>query len=343
MRYFPRLPSPLFCLLRSFLYYLAKKVFSSKPANKGGCGMEFKLVIPVVLCMFCFSTYSYSSTLEKGISFRKKVVTSRNVSGKELTRVDEYTVYLTKDKMKVVEITAVPSLVLTRDTYRRSRNDIRRDNRYVILRMDREKFWEVNPKYREYRELSFMLLVRRGFQKDMMRDVIFKRVEDGRKMGLVSVNITDGIQKDMITNMRDKATKETLGALLDGGANKAAIQMRRTTRFQDILGYKCRLYEVWQGRELLVQAWITNDIEVGRNFMDKLQYFKKFQTAIENELRKEVRGFPMRIKYKTEFFLEGNSIRSHVDVTEDIVEINNATFKDKFFEPPAGYSYPKQF
>jgi len=303
--------------------------------------MKLERVILIVLWLFCLSTYS--SALEKGISFKKKVITSRNVSGKEMTKVDEYTVYLAKDKMKVVEITAVPSLILTRDTYRKSRNDIRRDNRYVILRMDREKFWEVNPKYKEYRELSFMWLVRRGFQKDMMRDVIFKRVEDGRKMGLVSVNITDGIQKDMITNMRDKATKETLGALLDGGANNAAIQMRRTTRFQDILGYKCRLYEVWQGNELLVQVWVTNDIEVGRNFMDKLQYFKKFQTAIENELRRDVSGFPMRIKYKTEFFLEGNSIRSHVDVTEEIIEINKVTFRGKFFEPPAGYTYPKQF
>jgi len=264
--------------------------------------------------------------------FRKNVITKKlgDIKSDDAGTLKVYKVYNTEDKTKIEEVGG---------------------NRYSILRMDLQNLWKINVAQREYRELSFIRLQALSGQQDIMRSQIQPLLDFGVTTARRDFYSSTNSMQDMTRNFMRKMMEQQLQVALKNigvpattnnkKKNKAKKQVVVTTQatdeYETILGYKCRRLNILEDKEIVVSAWVTNDIDAGRNFMTKLQYLENFQDSAANEIKK-IKGFPMKLYYRTDVFLEGSDIITKRGILEQVTEISShEVFNDSIFELPLGY------
>jgi len=271
-----------------------------------------------------------SADARSHLGFKKNVISKKlgDIKLDEAGTLKVYRVYLSRDKVRTEEVGG---------------------ERHTILRMDLQSLWKVDTRHKEYKEFSFMRLQALSGQQDIMRGQIQPLVEHGiftaRRDFYRTTNTMQDITKVFMRQMMEKQLKvalKNIGAQMDRGnkkpPEKKPVVTKVTDKYETILGYKCRRIDILEGNDILVSAWITNDIELGKNFMTKLQYLENFQDSVAKEIKK-IKGFPMKLYYRTDVFLEGSDIISQRGILEQVTEISpGEAFNDSVFELPQGYS-----
>jgi len=264
--------------------------------------------------------------------FRKNVITKKlgDIRSDEAGTLKVYKVYTTDNKAKIEEVGG---------------------NRYSILRMDLQNLWRVNVMRREYRELTFIRLQALSGQQDIMRSQIQPLLDFGvttaRRDFYSSTNSMQDMTRNFMRQMMEQQLQvalKNIGVPADNKQKKtnkikkpALVTTQVTDEYETILGYKCRRVNILEDKDIVVSAWITSDIDAGRNFMTKVQYLENFQDSAANEIKK-IKGFPMKLYYRIDVFLEGSDIITKRGILEQVTEISsNEVFNDSIFELPSGY------
>jgi YHS domain-containing protein len=196
--------------------------------------------------------------------------------------------------------------------------------RRVIARIDRQVYWEIDPKLEEYRELEFAEYRRKRDDAERDRDKARRTMLDKHEKGIVSDAELDewlkerGVRKDGARRLEVKK-----GPLVpDGGARKQLVSIEVNGVTQ-------------------VAVWQTDRYEgkyaPPQELFDFYDQTRLFPEDVTSALKREVTLFPIEIYADIDFFSAGATI------TTSVRSVGEWTEEPERFELPKGYRKVDEF
>ena len=180
----------------------------------------------------------------------------------------------------------------------------------MILRMDQEKIYNVDPAKKTYSEMTFAEM-----------EAYAKKAGD--KMAAF---------REKIKNLPPDQRKQMEGmAGLMGGA-EAPVEVSATGEKKTIAGFACTRYLMKRGDKEMMTLWVTKDVTGFDNLRKDLMEFGKRTAALTNmsglsEAYQKIDGFPM----ETEMDMMGK-------MTMVVTKVEKRSTPAGEFSVPAGYT-----
>jgi hypothetical protein len=181
----------------------------------------------------------------------------------------------------------------------------------MILRMDQEKIFDVDPAKKTYSEMTFAEM-----------EAYAKKA--GEKMAQF---------KEKIKNMPPEQRKqmEAMGAMMGGGA-EAAVEISATGERKMVSGFPCTKYVMTRGGKELTTMWVTKEVTGFDNLRKDWMEFGKRMATLTNmaglgEAYQKIDGFPM----ETDMNIMGA-------MTTVVTKVERRSTPAGEFTVPAGYT-----
>ena len=181
----------------------------------------------------------------------------------------------------------------------------------MILRMDQEKIYDVDPAKQTYSEMTFA-------------DMEAYAKKAGDKMAAF---------REKIKNMppEQKKQMEALGAMMGGGAD-SPVDIKATGEKKTISGFSCAQYVMSRGGKEIMTMWVTKDVTGFDNLRkDWLEFGKRMATLTNmsglGDAYQKMDGFPM----ETDVDMMGK-------MTTVVTKVEKRSTPASEFSVPAGYT-----
>ena len=181
----------------------------------------------------------------------------------------------------------------------------------MILRMDQEKIYNVDPAKKTYSEMTFAEM-----------EAYAKKAGD--KMAQF---------REKIKNMppEQKKQMEAMSSMMGGGA-EGAVEVSATGEKKTIAGFACTRYLMKRGDKEMMTLWVTKDVTGFDNLRKDLMEFGKRTAALTNmsglsEAYQKIDGFPM----ETDMDMMGK-------MTMTVTKVEKRSTPAGEFNVPAGYT-----
>lgn len=181
----------------------------------------------------------------------------------------------------------------------------------MILRMDQEKIYDVDPAKHTYSEMTFA-------------DMENYAKKAGDKMAAFKEKI-----KNMPPEQRQKM--ESLSAMM-GGGNDAPVEIKATGETKTVSGFACKKYVMTRSGKDLATMWVTPDVSGFAGLRKDWMEFGKRMATLTNmtglgEAYQKMDGFPM----ETEMDMMGK-------MTTTVTKVEKRSTPAGEFSVPAGYT-----
>lgn len=181
----------------------------------------------------------------------------------------------------------------------------------MILRMDQEKVYTIDPQKKTYSEMTFAEM-EQAAQKA------------GEKMAELKEKF-----KDMPPEQRKKM--EAITSML-GGGTEAAVEISSSGEKKTVSGFNCTKYVMTRSGKELMTFWVTKDVTGFDNLRKDWMEFGKRMAAVTNmsglgEAYQKIDGFPM----ETDMNMMGKS-------TTVVTKVEKRSTPVSEFSVPAGYT-----
>ena len=185
------------------------------------------------------------------------------------------------------------------------------DSKVMILRLDQEKMYDVNPAAKTYSVVTFAEI-----------EEIAKKTGD--KMAAFREKI-----KNMPPDQQKKM--EALAAMMPGGAEEK-IEVNATGDTKTISGFPCTKYVMKKGGKDFVTFWVTKGVTGFDNLRKDWVEFGKRTAALMNmtgmgDAYQKIDGFPM----ETDMSMMGT-------ITTTVTKVESKSIPAADFEVPAGFT-----
>lgn len=182
----------------------------------------------------------------------------------------------------------------------------------MILRLDQEKMYDVNPAAKTYSEMTFAEI-----------EAYAKKAGD--KMAQFNEKL-----KNLPPDQRKKM--EALGALLPGKGGESPIQISATGDTKTVSGFPCTKYVMTRGGKEFATLWVTKGVSGFENLRKDWLEFGKRMASLTNmsglgEAYLKVNGFPM----ETDMEMMGN-------MTTVVTKVEKRSTPASEFSVPAGFT-----
>ncbi len=182
----------------------------------------------------------------------------------------------------------------------------------MILRMDQEKIYNVDPAKKTYSEMTFAEM-----------EAYAKR--SGDKMAQY---------KDKIKNMPPEQRKkmEAMTGMMGGGAD-VPVEVSATGEKKKVGGFSCTKYLMKRGDKELMAMWVTKDVAGFDNLRKDWMEFGKRMASLTNmaglgEAYQKIDGFPM----ETDMDMMGTTM------TTVVTKVEKRSTPAGEFSVPAGFT-----
>lgn len=196
-----------------------------------------------------------------------------------------------------------------------------RDASILIIRLDRELMWDIDPAEKTYSEMTFAEM------EAMMNKAAGKMDAAREKMREEMRNMPEE-QRKMVEKM--------MGGKVPGLSpeGSAPVKVTNTGERKTIGGYACTKYVVQQGDQTLSTMWVTNDV---KGFAGLAEDWKKFSRRMANLVQRfgkemadayrSIDGFPMQMET--------------AGIVTTVTAVEQRATPASEFEVPAGYKKVK--
>lgn len=190
-------------------------------------------------------------------------------------------------------------------------------NSVMIVRLDKEVIWQVNPSQKTYAEITFAQLEEMaGKMGAKMNDAMAKMQKE-----------LEGLPPEQ-RKMVEEMMKGTMPGAASGGGS---VTVRNTGERQTISGFPCIKYVATQGNDVLMTLWTTRSVQGFDEFAGDWKEFGKRMTALVPRFGKE-----MANAYKD---IDGMPIKTQAGgITTTVTKIDRRSIPAAEFEIPAGYT-----
>lgn len=195
------------------------------------------------------------------------------------------------------------------------------DGSIIIVRLDREVIWTLNPAKKEYSEMTFA----------QMEDMAKKA---GGKMDAAMARMREQM-RNMPEEQR-KMVEKMMGSKMPGmsAESDAPVQVDNTGEKKTIAGFGCTKYVVRQGDQVLSTLWVTKDVKGFAELAEDWKAFSRRMAALAQRFAKELSEASLRI--------DGFPIQSEVGgVVTTVTKLERRATPASEFEIPSGYKKVK--
>ncbi len=191
----------------------------------------------------------------------------------------------------------------------------------MIVRLDKEVLWTIDPAKRTYSEMTFAEL------EGMMKKAGGKLDAAMEKMEKEMANMPEA-QRKMVRQM--------MGGNMPGTSGAAAVPVRvvNAGERKTISGFACTKYVAKRGDEVIMTTWTTRDVrgfdEMRKDWEDFSRRWASMMPRFGNEMAeayKQIEGFPIQ----TVMTMMNNT------VTTTVTKAEGRSTPASEFEIPAGY------
>ncbi|HXG01242.1 MAG TPA: DUF4412 domain-containing protein [Bacteroidota bacterium] len=195
------------------------------------------------------------------------------------------------------------------------------DGSILIIRLDREVFWDLDPAEKTYSEMTFAQM------EEMMNRMAGKMDAAMKKMREEMSNMTEEQRKMMM---------EMMGGQMPGMSpeSTAPVKVNKTGEKKTISGYACTKYVVRMGDQTLSTMWVTKDV---KGFAAMAEDWKKLSQRMARlaerfgkglaDAYKDIDGFPMQTEMS--------------GIVTTVTKLEQRSTPASEFEIPAGYKKVK--
>lgn len=181
----------------------------------------------------------------------------------------------------------------------------------MIVRLDKDLIWMVNPEKKTYSEITF--------------DDLQKMAEKGKeRMAMMKEKM-----KDMPDEQR-KMMEKMMGAGMD-----QPIDVKKTDEVKKIAGHECTKLTALRGGEPFLTMWVANDVTGFKSLMadwkessERLSSLGSMFGKGMGDIYKSIDGFPM----ETSVSMMGHTM------TTTVTSVEKKTTPSSAFEIPEGYT-----
>jgi len=188
-----------------------------------------------------------------------------------------------------------------------------RGNSVIIIRLDKELLWNVQPEEKTYSEITFAEIEKMANKSSermaAMKEKMKEMPEEQRKM---------------------------MEKMMGGGDEQ--VEVNETDETKTITGHTCKKFIVLKGKKEFMTLWVANDVKEFKPLMADWKNFSERLSAMTarfakgmGDVYKKINGFPM----ETSVSMMGNKI------TTTVTKIEKRTTPANEFEIPAGYKKVK--
>lgn len=191
------------------------------------------------------------------------------------------------------------------------------DASILIIRLDREVFWDLDPAEKTYSEMTFAEM------EEMMNKMAGKMDAAMKKMREEMRNMPEEQRKMMM---------EMMGGQMPGMSpeSTAPVKVHKTGEKKTISGYACTKYVVRQGEQTLSTMWVTKDIgtfaalaEDWRKLSQRMaRLAERFGKGLADAY-KDLDGFPMQTEMS--------------GIVTTVTKLETRSIASNEFEVPSGY------
>jgi hypothetical protein len=182
------------------------------------------------------------------------------------------------------------------------------DRAIVIVRMDREKMYTMDPSKKTYYEMTFAEV------EEMAKKVGGKMAELQEKM------------KDMPEAQRAMMEK-MMGGMMKGGLKEAKLETSGEKK--TISGFSCLKYIVTQGPKDTATFWVTKDVKGFESVRDDYKEFSKRMMSMS-----QMTNLIAAVQKIDGFTIE----TSLMGITSTVTKVDKRNTPATDFEVPAGYT-----
>ncbi len=193
------------------------------------------------------------------------------------------------------------------------------DREIMIVRLDKEIVYTVNPKDKTYSEMTFAELEK--FVQQAMSKSDEKMAAFREKM------------KNMPEEQR-KMMEKMMGDKMPGQAKEGSLDVKNAGEKKTIGGYSCTRYVVSREGKEQMEFWTTKDVKAFDSMRKDFEEYTKRMSAMNPMIGKgyfeairKIEGFPMETKMG--------------DIVSDVTKIEKRSIPASEFEVPAGYTKVK--
>lgn len=190
-------------------------------------------------------------------------------------------------------------------------------NSVMIVRLDKEVMWQLNPAKKTYSEITFAQLEQMVGKMGAKMDAAMAKMQKE----------LEGLPPD-----QRKMVEEMMKGKMPGmGGGDAPVTVRNTGDRQTISGFPCVKYVAMRGDEQLMTLWTTRSVQGFEEFAKDWKEFGKRMAALAPRFGKE-----MADAYKD---IEGMPIKTQAGgITTTVTKIERRSVPASEFEIPAGYT-----
>jgi hypothetical protein len=195
------------------------------------------------------------------------------------------------------------------------------DESIIIIRLDREVVWSIDPAKREYSEMTFAEM------EQMM-------AKAGGKMDAAMAKMREEM-RNMPEEQR-KMVEKMMGGKMPGmsAESDAPMKVKNTGEKKTISGFSCTKYVVQQGDQTLTTLWVTKDVKGLNELGDDWKAFSKRMAALAQRFGKEMEEATKQI--------DGFPIQTEMaGVITTVTKVERRTTPASEFEVPSGYKKVK--
>lgn len=200
-----------------------------------------------------------------------------------------------------------------------------RQSTIMIIRLDKEVIWQVNPEKRTYSEMTFAQI------EAMMSKV-------GGKMDAAMAQ-----RQELMRNMTEEQRRmmeQAMGSRMPGSSTQdsAPVQVSNTGERKTISGFACTKYTARQGENTFLTMWVSRDVRGFDEMREDWKAVSRRMAAMMPRFGKEmadayknIDGFPIQ----TVMTMMDNT------VTTTVTRVERRSTPAGEFEIPSGYTKTK--
>jgi len=188
------------------------------------------------------------------------------------------------------------------------------DNDFMVMRMDKEKLYQIDTKEKSYWEMTFA-----EFEATMKKA--------SAKMDKQMVEMEEHMKN--LPEEQRKMMEQMMGGKM--GKKGPEAKVTKTSETKKIGGYTCTKYIVKEGERVLVTVWTTKDVKAFDAIRKDYEAFSQRMVSMNPGFMKgltdamfKIEGFPM----ETDFG----------QMKSTVTKVEQRSFSESEFTVPAGYT-----
>jgi hypothetical protein len=196
------------------------------------------------------------------------------------------------------------------------------DGGIIIMRLDKELMWNIDPKKKTYEEMTFAELEQVASKAGGNMDAAMTKMKEQ--------------MKDMPEEQRKMMEKMMGGKMPNADSNdEGKLNVKKTGDKKTVSGYACTKYILTHGNDEFMTLWVTKDVKGFDALASDWKEFSKRMASLSQRFAKgssdaflKIDGFPMETSMK----MMGN------EIVTTTTKVERTAIAPSEFDLPSGYT-----